>query len=259
MEATPFDLLAEARWEMEGTRRAAERYREAAAASDPGDLPSGQRLLREVIPKLEARITEMQLEAADRIASWGGRPIWEWPIQLLSADILAVITLRCSLRAARGESANVAAVPYIAREIASSVRDELEYQTWIAAQAATNKAAKEAHTPHRDVLAAMRARYPEVDRKVWRRWRRRVAAERSEKWDEAVSVSFGSALLKALCEAAPERFEIAAVRLDAGRKRNILRLSPETTQLMDDIEVRAEVARPMLMPMLIPPIPWRYE
>lgn len=259
--ATAFDLMEQAKWEVEGTRRAARRYREAAATADPSTLPSGQKLLRELVPPLVEKITELQLKAADSIASRGRKPSeWAWPIQLLDASALAVITIVQGLNAARGQTDALSNITSVALGIASAVRDELEYRRWVSAQVAANKAAKEAKDwDHVDVLAAFKRRYPAADRKTWARWRKKIELAREERWDRPTSVALGAALISALVEAAPGRFEVAQRAVEGGRKQSYLRLSEETMGLMNDIEVRAEVARPQLMPMIIPPIPWQYE
>jgi DNA-directed RNA polymerase len=256
-----FDLLAEARWEQEGTRRAARRYREAAAAADPSSLPSGQKLLREVVPPLIAKVTELQAQGAAIIASPGGtKAKWAWPIQLLDASTLAVITVIQGMNAARGQGDVVSQTSAVSKEIAAAARDELNYRTWVTEQVAANKAAKEDQDwEHRDLLKAFKSRYPQADRKTWRRWAKKLELMQAEAWDEETSVQLGATLLHALVEAAPTRFEIAATPMDKGRSKSYLRLSAETLELMKDIEARAEVARPRLMPMLIPPIPWAYS
>src|SRR5579859_174353 len=94
--------MEEAKWEMEGTRRAAARYREAASVADPSTLPSGQWLLKQIVPPLIEEITKLQLQGADTIARQGRTsPKWAWPIQLLPAKQLAVITVVGGLNSIR--------------------------------------------------------------------------------------------------------------------------------------------------------------
>lgn len=262
MPAPPsaFDLLMEARWEQEGVRRAARRYREAAAAADPSTLPSGQKLLREIVPPLTAKITELQLKGADMLSTPGKPPKWALPIQLVGAETLAVITMIRSLAGAEVPTDQSASVTGLSLDIAQAVHDELDYRSWIEAQAKVNKAAREAKDwDHVDLLAAFKARYPAADRQAWRSFRRRLELVKAEPWDKETSIQLGAALIHALIEAAPARFEIDTRPLAGGRTQNYLSLSAETRRMIQDVETRAEVARPMLMPMLIPPIPWSYE
>lgn len=254
-----YDLLMEARWEQEGVRRATERYREAAAKADPSTLPSGQKLLRAVVPPLIEKIIELQLRGGELARNAVGTK-WAIPIQLLSAETLAVITTVRALTNAQVPADTSATVTGLALDIAVAVRDELDYRDWVDAQVADNKAAQEARNwDHVDLLAAFKRRYPSADRRSWRRFRRKLEHVRAEPWDRPTQVQLGSALINALVEAAPDRFEVEARRVSDGRTQNYLRLSAETQATLRDVEARAEVTRPMLMPMLIPPLDWRYE
>jgi len=248
--------MEEAKWEMEGVRRATERYREAALSTDPSSLPSGQWLLRAIVPGLIEEITQLQAQAEAGLATAGRPSRWWWPIQLLPASHLAVMTVICGINAMRDPSGGPSAVTMVSRAIADAARDQLEYQRWVSEQADANKIAKAQGWEHVDVLARMRRQYPRMDRRIWKRWRIKVAALR-EQWDQPTQVEFGGALLVALCKAAPDHFALA-LRRESGRDTSYLRVSPETTERMRDIETRAEVARPLLMPMIISPIPWCY-
>jgi len=251
-----YDLLAEARWEQEGIRRAAQRYREAAAAADPSALPSGQKLLREVVPALRDRIKELQVEGQMTMVGRHGQSRWAAPIQLLEADILAIITVISALHSV-GETGSTTVV---AHSIAAAVRAEIDYRQWIEEQSVANKAAREAQDwEHVDLVAAFKRRHPEADKRAWKSFSKKIGHAKAARWDEETSVQLGNALIRALVDAAPDRFEVELATLVGGRSQKCLRLSPETMELMNDIETRAAVARPMLMPMIIPPIPWRYE
>ena len=260
VEPSAFDLLEQSKWEMEGTRRAAEEYRRAAAAAEPHELPSGQKLLREVIPRLSEEITLLQLQGADAIAKVGITPPWAWPIQLLGPKELAFITLvpamsGCICDASDGTLSTTVA---ICLAIAAAARDEIEYRRWVSEQVEANRVAKEERNwEHRDVLAAFRVRYPNANRKVWGKWRRKLAIAREE-WTKETSLHFGGALLHALIQAAPQHFELHMIR-QGPRTTGHLKLSAETEEMMMDIEARAAVSRPFHMPMIIPPIPWHYE
>lgn len=258
-----FDLLEEAKWEMEGTRRATEEYRQAAAATDPHSLPSGQKLLREVIPKLSEEITLLQLQGADAIAKVGITPLWAWPIQLLAPKEMALVTIvRAVDGCLHGWGGDTTTTPStavrISLDIAAAVRDEIEFRRWVSEQVEANRVAKEEKDwEHRDVLAAFRARYPNADRRVWGTWRRKLALAREE-WSKETSIHFGGALLHALVRAAPQHFEMQ-MRREGPRTTAHLALSEATEEMLMDIETRSAVSRPLLMPMIIPPIPWRYE
>jgi DNA-directed RNA polymerase len=130
------------------------------------------------------------------------------------------------------------------RGIAQAIRLQLEYERWTKAAEA-------------DVLAAFRRRYPTVNRKVWQRWRRKVEAVRAEAWPESVVMTTGALLVGELVGVAPERFGIEMKRVQGRTIRTIV-LSQETQEMLNDVTARAEVARPVLLPMIVPPLDWRY-
>jgi hypothetical protein len=259
-DVSAYDLKRQALWEMEGTRRAQRRYQEVAEVTDPSTLPSGKRLLRETVPPLKVAILAAQGEAQEAIKSSTGRaPLWAWPIQLLPAGALAMITLVVSLNTIRDQEGAPAAITSVAARVSGGIRDELQYRTWVAEQEKANRLAREAgDEEHVNVLARFRARYPNVDRKVWARWRRKLEEVRTG-WDERTGLHLGACLISQLCQAAPTRFEAAIRKMSGGRTQRHLKLSPDTIEMLNDIETRAAVARPLLMPMLIKPLPWRYE
>jgi hypothetical protein len=60
-------------------------------------------------------------------------------------------------------------------------------------------------------------------------------------------------------DTAPHRFTIAMRHRPGGLTQRVLEMTEATLEEMTDRNTRAEVGCPMLMPMLIPPNPWRYE
>ena len=253
-----YDLTRQARWEVEATRRAAARYHEAAAVADPETLLGGKRLLRQVVPPLVALIAEAQAEAADRLLDGGRgeRAAWAWPIQLLEAEQLAMITtiagFRAGLPVSKGNDRVELGLTHLARDIATHTRHELEYRTWVATHAAPGEG-------QRDVLAAFRARYPTATSRVWLRFRRRLEGEhRLDPWPTATCLQFGAKLIELLLKAAPEVFRQTNRYIGQGRRQNFLELTESAYELVNSLEARAAVARPFRYPMLIPPNPWRY-
>lgn len=256
-QTSAFDLLTEARWEQEGVRRAQKRYEEAAAARDPSTLPSGQKLLRAVVPPLARAIAILQVEArAITVAAVGRQARWALPILLLDPQPLALMTVATALNADRGTEAD--GLTSLAKTLGRAVRDEVEYRRWVAVQVKANKEAKKAQDwEHKDLLAEMKRLYPAIDGRSWRRWKRRLEGLEVETWPEEVLVQVGAALLQILAQTVPDRFSIET-REVSGRTQLFVRLSPEALAVMRDVEERAAVSRPALMPMVIPPIPWRY-
>lgn len=249
-----YDLTRQARWEVEGFRRAAAAYEQAAAVADPTTLPSGQRILREVVPPLTARILEAQMEALRLTSSHGKPPPWARPVQLLDADVLALITVCSALRGVLCESDGVdVPVTALAYSVAASVQDEVNFRVWIK----EHRERRKEDGSLRDLEAAFKRAYPNPDQRAWRQWRRRMDIVTATPWDNATRLHLGAALLQWLVEVSPrfEKFE----RHEQGKKRLCLRLTDETRQMMDDLEQRRSLVRPRLMPMLIPPRDWEYD
>jgi DNA-directed RNA polymerase len=172
---------------------------------------------------------------------------------------LSVITVARALRGAEDEFADGAGLTVLSRDIAQAVRDEFDYRTWMAEQAKAKRDAREdGIADYVDLRRAFQARYPNADARAWRRFSGKLELARTD-WDQETQVQLGAALVQALADAAPTHFVIDTRRLEGGRTQKFLRLSAETSAVMRDVEERASISRPQLMPMLIPPLPWRYE
>jgi DNA-directed RNA polymerase len=245
-----FTLSRQAQWETEGFRRAIARYREDMQSKELHEISAGQRLLRDVVPPLAALITEAQRDAAASLV----RPIkrsagdWALHIQLLPADKIAVITVSSVMRgviATGGESSYGGRVIMVGRGIAKSLQAQVDYDAW----------AKESP----DVEAFLRRRYPKVDKRTWRKWSKQMELIRSEPWGSSVEAELGTHLIALLCRAAPTRFFLENRRVMEGQTHKFLVPSQETVDLLEDVTARAEVARPLLMPMVCRPVPWKYE
>lgn len=109
------------------------------------------------------------------------------------------------------------------------------------------------------LLRRFQAAFPSANRRAWSRFAAKVSGARSAKWSEDVRFAVGGALATALSNGAPDWFEVAP-HGDGPAHRNPLcvLLTPAAVERMADVDVRAEVARPLLLPMIVPPNPWRY-
>lgn len=278
MTAPTADQIArQVRWEMLGVDRAIRATREAVAKAEANgrlhELPSGQKLLREVVPPLIKLLEVAQAEALLAIGnSGGGRPPgWLWPVSIVEPARLAVITVSTCLRAGghmrAGFSSTGGALTHVALAIADAVKDQVDYETWTDAQAALNKDAKDYEKDvgvgpmgHHNLLRAFQKQYPAADRRTWKRWETKIKAIRTEKWDKAeLKVPLGMKLIDSLLAVAGDRFEMATVLVGNNLTQKTLSITEKCRHEMQDVHARMEVARPRLMPMLIPPIPWRYE
>jgi hypothetical protein len=278
---TALQLEQQANFEVEAFNEGVRRYREALAgeqswAGEVGgtvrgrhrrpnmtELTAGQKLLKEIVPGLAAGIAKAKAEAVEAIGrgdgAKGGRvPLWAWPIGLLAGDDadekLAVIALGCVLSMPvvqdddedGGYAPDRTSMPLVplARHITAAVRVQIEFDRW------------KGDNP--ELAKRLRTRYPNLHRNVWSRWRKKVNALRVEPWDAATEVALGEHLVHLLVAAAPTRF-LLELRPLRGKPTWHLTISDETLDLINDVTTRAEIARPLLMPMICPPKPWRYE
>jgi len=246
---------------MEGTRRAVARYREAEATANPLTLPPGRKVLRDVCKPLIKAITAAQAEAKAALGTAVKPHLWSWPIQLVEADKMSVLVLSVALgNLQSGGSGRTLCLVDQARRIAVCVRDEVEYGRWQAAQDQANaEAKKRKDEDHHDLLKALKRTYPSLDRRTWAKWRAKVKALREEPWGAAVETALGCYLIALLVDAAPNHFVLKKRALIDGRTQLYLAPTDGCSEAMADIKARAEVSRPALMPMIIPPNPWRYD
>ena len=221
-----------------------------------------------------------------------------WPLQLVDPMKVAVIVLSvaCQATVSRGNGAQGAtqnsAIPMTAQRIAGALRDQVEYDQWeheealrneeassgfqayakeelVAIRAAHPKAplgslqklakaaARKGVPKHENRLKALQLRYPNLDRRVWAKWRAKLELARVS-WSEVESIAIGTALIRALVDVAPEKFVIAERPLSGG-VQYFLDTTPEVREVMNDVRERAMVARPLLMPMICPPVAWSYD
>ena len=267
MTPTIHDLAEQAEWEMEGVRRAIARYEEAEAEADPMMLPPGKALIRGVVGPLAVRIEALRNGAIERARSPVGRePNYTWPLQLIGPKPAAVIVLSNACTATSSSrtgggafgASTGSSITLLAQRISAGLRDQIEYERWSAAEEQRNKEAKRSKAAgHEDRLRALKLTYPNLDRRVWARWRAKLELAR-EKWSEVESIAIGTALIRALVDVAHDRFVIAERPMNGG-VQYFLDTTESVREVMSDVRERAMVARPLLMPMICPPIPWRYE
>jgi DNA-directed RNA polymerase len=171
-------------------------------------------------------------------------------VQEFTPEVMAITAVCCAMRALSmtsevGYRTNGGLASRICLSIGARLREQMEYDRY-------------ARSDHPS-LAAFASRYPEVNRRVWARWRRKLREVREAPWPLPVVQATGGLLLRRLCDVAPDRFTLSLEAVGRGHRAAVLLLSQETVEMLNDIEERAAVARPMLLPMRVPPIPWRYQ
>lgn len=264
MTPSAYDLERQAHWEMEGVRVATERYREAALTADPTTLPPGSRLLRMVMKPLIPALRDAQSEGMEAIQQGGRYAAWAWPLQLFSGDKaiekLAVIAVTVGLRVSMTEGRIASSVASQSRLLYQALRDQIEFDSWELAAEQAKKEAKRLKTEDfEDLLGRLNRRYPTLDRRVWARWRAKLELARDAPWSEDTVCQVGACLFALLIKAAPAVFRLDERPLGGGHTVYSLKLTEGALELLQDLTARAEVARPLLLPMVCRPNPWRYS
>lgn len=252
---TTLDLEREARWETAAVERAVARYREFSATRDPSELPPGRRVLAETVGPVSARISAMLDEAAT--GSKGAPPGWHAPLLLFEPDVTAFVAVSTALRSSPVEQSRVGqTLPIYSRRVCAVLRDQADHDRFVRE---SRKAGKQGDTEAGALLRRWERCNPQADRRAWGRFAARLEGARSAKWAEEIRYEIGGALARALAEAAGDWFEVGRVGLGPEQRRPMhILLTPHAVERMLEVEARAEIARPILLPMLIPPNPWRY-
>lgn len=248
------DVAREAAWEVAAVGRAVKRYHEAAAHADPADLPPGRRALAETVSPVSSKLNARLDEAT---AHKDGRPEgWHAPLLLFSPDVLAVIAVATALRATPLAGVRLGkTVPVFSRQVCNVLRDQADHDRWVGAQ----RKAADKDPEAKAALGRWKRLHPDGSRRAWTRFASRLEGARTSRWPDDVCAAVGGVLIQALVEGAPDWFAREQVGSDPAHMRPIcITLTDRAVERMADIETRAEVARPLLLPMLIPPNPWRY-
>lgn len=283
------DLARQADWELEGVRKAIERYHadaarhwvDAAGVShtqevDPMTLSPGRALVRGVMKPLLASLRLKRAESLTALtASRAGRPpIWAVPLQVLTDDLMlektAVITLNtavrgvCSLTSHAEAGLGFSSITACSWRLAEALRDQLEYDRWSREESEKDKEAA-GQEGYKSRLDALRYTYPNMDRRTWSKFCAKLEQARNgDTWDadpkvKTVRVAVGALLLHCLVEAAPGKFKLGQIARKGGGHQAVLEVTSEMQEVLNDVRERAEVARPLLMPMICEPLPWRYD
>lgn len=250
-----FDLTRQAAWEVAATERAVARYREAVATRDPAELPPGRRVLAETVGPV-ADVLERRLDEVVRGGKGKPRP-WQDALLLFDPDVVAFIAVATALRSSPLAQSRVGqTVLHFSKRVCAALRDQADHDRWLRE---TRKAAEE-DPQARALLGRWKRLHPQADRRAWTRFAGRLEGARSARWSEPARVEVGGMLAQALAEGAPRWFEVARIGEDPREEWRpvCVALTDHAVERMADVEARAEVSRPLMLPMIIPPNPWRY-
>lgn len=257
------DLELEARWELEAIQLGVERFQQQEKEKEEGDRASGRMVMRETVEPV-AKLIEERLVEKD---GPGFPPPWRVLLSGASSEVLSVIAVGVALRTKNlpGTDRRGQPLPTFNGRIAHAVRDQRDFDRWSSEQ---RKAAREQDKEERaaepaDVALQRFERMNQGKRnrsRAWARFVERMEIARTADWSPNDEHSVGTFLAGALVEAAPKWFAVEEV----GAKKSAhapmcLVLTDYAVGRMADSEDRASVARPMLLPMLVPPNDWRYS
>lgn len=250
-----FDMSRQAAWEVAATERAVARYREMVAKRDPADLPPGRRVLAETVGPVAA-VLEHRLDGVVQGGKGKPRP-WQDALLLFEPEVVAFIAVATALRSAPLAQSRVGqTVVQFSKRVCSTLRDQADHDRWLRE---TRRAAEE-DPRARALLNRWKRLHPQGDRRAWTRFASRLEGARSAKWSMAARAEVGGMLACALAEGAPRWFEVARIGEDPREawRPLCIALTDHAVERMADVEARAEVSRPLMLPMIIPPNPWRY-
>lgn len=247
------DIAREAAWEVKAVNEAIKRYREAVLERDPHELPPGRRVLVTTVGPVSDVIRARQ----DALARAEGRPQpWVAPFLTFDPDVLAVISVATALRAREQDGAVGQTMPAFAKAVCAALRDQSDHDRFVREQKAEARANPETGG---EQLRRFRRLFPAGDRRAWTRFASRVEGARTAAWPAVMRMQMGAELAHNLATGAPEWFEVAQAGTGPLTHRPLcLLLTSSAVEKLAEAEVRAEVARPLLLPMIIPPNPWRY-
>ncbi|MFK4044703.1 hypothetical protein ACI2KH_07075 [Roseomonas mucosa] len=266
MSVDAFDLTRQQLWEVDATNRAVKKFREDADRLDPHELPSGRRALLQTVRPVAA-VLERWLEAATKSSTERRSPAWNRLLNF-EAEVLAVVAVSAALRAGPvGEEQFGQTLPWYGKRVSAALRDQSDHDAWIAAGTGKNATKERA-----DLVRMFQRANPEPDRRAWTRLCKRLEIERSIPWHASpeATTQVGEVLASALVAAAPHGPTKAGEPLPwwfqlgqagpgpAHLRPQCLLLTDYAVEQMEDSNTRAELARPAMLPMLIPPVPWAY-
>lgn len=252
-----FAISRQAAWEVRAAREGAKRFADALAHKDPAELPAAQRALREVAAPVVAEISRRQ---DDALGPTKNPAPWHAPLALFDPEVLAVVAIATAMNASPSAASprDGMSISAFSRAVAAALRDQSDHDRWLEDQRKASKANDEDGRAAKALLRRWERQNPRTNRRAWARFAGRIEGARSRPWDANTRMAVGGVLLEALVAAAPAWFELRLVSDGRGASTYRLSLTTHAAERVADAEARAEVSRPLLLPMLIPPNPWRY-
>lgn len=248
------DIERQIRFELRCVEEGAKKAREALMEQGLGESTIGMKLMRRLVKPLVTVIEEAQRQAADAtsVPRRGRAANWWWPILTIDKHKLAVIILNAVFNAPPREGTSAFPISRVALHISNAVYQQIDFDAWEAAQKQLKRETEEP-TELDEYLRTTK----QIDLRSWKRFNEKLARTKLEKWSFDQGITFGVKCIDLLVQAKPEWFSVATNPIKAGRYETQLTLSEECRAVMFDLIEQEEVMSPRLLPMIIPPAPWR--
>lgn len=251
------EIEAQIRWEVEGVNRGVRRYREENAKLQIGATPPGKTAIREVLKGMVKAVEDAQNEVVLRNKR-GHVPPWSVPFLMLDADVLAFLTVNELLNARSRDRAGPS-LTSVAMSIANACVKQIEFQTWLEREHAIHKEARKRGAPRQSMIERLKREVPKIDAMWWGKWSRRVLKLERVKWSEGLRIAVGTKLIHLAVEHGRGWFEVVRARRPQNREVFTVQLTDDAKGFLADLDERASVALPINLPMIIPPLSWRWE
>lgn len=249
--------------------RAAENRKEAQARERKethlGETSGGKRMMKAIMPKLVEGFRQRQREALENLTNGkGGRPpLWAGPVLCLSAEKIAVITLRTTITDVHRF------VQGLILTISSRVMQEREFEILVENE---RKRVKEGRLSSYEqlrgfdkpvsVVQVMKDYAKTVDARTVKKWSAKVDHVEKLEWEVEEQLAFGAMCLWTLVEAAPDWFqEMEYVKRSRGQVQTVkyIGLTDQAEEFLRHQKEVDEVAHPWMIPMITKPRRWTRE
>lgn len=174
-------------------------------------------------------------------------PDWYWLIGLLDAEKLALITARTMLNSNWRTDQLGRGLPSLALQLSTAVAHEIEFEAWQVKSA----------DQEFDLARIMITKTGHVDQKTFQRWRKKLRGTIDRlNLDRSIRLAFGTVLIDLGVRHGGGWFELRTVYSRGKRSRRLF-LTAAAFAAISDIDSRLEVSRPLRLPMICKPKPWR--
>jgi DNA-directed RNA polymerase len=256
----PTESLKETAWERQMNLAGMEeyeqkRYKSNDKSKDASETKSGQKVIRALLETAEVGIGVMQEEVMNKARM---SRTTRGTVLLVPASTAAMITVKILLDKTYNVIEDGANFQGLCKQVAHAIELELNFRNWVKKSRESAKAMAKAEglTKVPKSRAEWLIENEGFDRTTMWRWKQAFAELSEYKWDELEQHYCGEALVRAVCTALPDHFEIVMVK-KGPRSELKVRMVDAFRQTFDDMEQRTANIQVVKKPMLTPPKPWK--